>query len=78
MFTTGTKQLDANMLTPLQNDIFDMFSQTVEICCIVSEKKGKDKNETHFINHHSQTQFHMLPVMKKQHGMQSEQISYIF
>lgn len=23
-------------------------------------------------------QFHMLPVMKKQHGMQSEQISYIF
>lgn len=55
MFTTGTKQLDANMLTPLQNDIFDMFSQTVEICCIVSEKKGKDKNETHFINHHSQT-----------------------
>lgn len=82
MFSTGTKQLNANMLTPLQNDIFDMFSQTVEYiiesCCIVSEKKDKDKDETHFINHHSQTQFHMLPVMKKQHGMQSEQISYIF
>lgn len=59
MFTTGTKQLNANMLTPLQNDIFDMFSQTVEYiiesCCIVSEKKDKDKDETHFINHHSQT-----------------------
>lgn len=47
VFSTGTKQLNANMLTPLQNDIFDMFSQTVEYiiesCCIVSEEGQRQK-----------------------------------